>query len=280
MITCNLIGGLGNQLFQIFTTIAHAIKSNNQCKFLNVKTLGEGNTTRRNTYWDTFFNNLTPFLVYEFPKPIDVIHEKDFTYNELNINDMRNKNIVLFGYFQSYKYFQEQYVIIKELIGIDMMKREIIKKTNIKDFKNTISIHFRLGDYKKVQNFHPLATYDYYERALTYIQNIHPNKEYSILYFCEDEDIEDVLVHINKLKSIFPFSTFVRGGVDLTDWEQLLLMSNCQHNIIANSSFSWWSAFFNTHPKKIVCYPSQWFGPSANINTKDLCPSTWIKINV
>jgi hypothetical protein len=274
------MGGLGNQLFQIFATISYAIKSNNECKFLNVKTLGEGTTTRRNTYWDTFFNNLTPFLVNELPQQIDVIRENDFTYNELNVHDMRNKNIVLFGYFQSYKYFQEYYLIIKDLIGIDMMKRKIIKKTNMKGFNNTISIHFRLGDYKKVQDFHPLATYDYYERAITYIQNIHPNREYKILYFCENEDIEVVLGYIHKLQSIFPFSTFVRGGANLTDWEQLLLMSNCQHNIIANSSFSWWSAFFNTDPKKIVCYPSRWFGTKANADTKDLCPTTWIKINV
>jgi hypothetical protein len=274
------MGGLGNQLFQIFATISYAIKSNNECKFLNLKTLGEGTTTVRNTYWDTFLNKLKILLVYELPQPIHVIRETNFTYNELNVDDMRNKNVVLFGYFQSYKYFQSHYLIIKELLCIDKMRREIIQKTNIQDFNNTISVHFRLGDYKKVQDFHPLATYDYYERAISYIQNIHPNREYKVVYFCEDEDIENVLGHIHKLQSIFPFSTFVRGEPQLTDWEQLLLMSNCQHNIIANSSFSWWSAFFNTHATKIVCYPSEWFGTKANINTKDLCPSKWIKINV
>lgn len=279
MITCNLMGGLGNQLFQIFTTFSYAIKSKNQCIFLNVKTLGEGCTTLRKTYWDTFLIRARPFLVDEFIEPMDSIHEGVFTYNELNVSDM-NKNIILFGYFQSYKYFQEQYFTIKEFFGIEQMKREVSQKTDITDFNNTISLHFRIGDYKKIQEYHPLATYDYYERSIMCIQNTHPNRSYKVLYFCENEDIEDALCHINKLQEVFPFISFVRGGVNLTDWEQLLLMSNCNHNIIANSSFSWWGAFFNTNQTKKVCYPSVWFGTIANHDTKDLCPPTWIKINV
>jgi hypothetical protein len=60
----------------------------------------------------------------------------------------------------------------------------------------------------------------------------------------------------------------------------MLLMSLCHHNIIANSSFSWWSAYFNSWEDKIVCYPSVWFGEVAKNNTKDLCPPEWVKINV
>ena len=59
----------------------------------------------------------------------------------------------------------------------------------------------------------------------------------------------------------------------------MLYMSLCSHNIIANSSFSWWGAYFNTNLERRVLYPETWFGPTANIDTNDLCPSDWVKIN-
>ena len=68
MITCNLMGGLGNQIFQIFATISYSIKSKNPFKFLNVDVLGGGHITQRNTYWETFFYQLKPFLVEKLPQ--------------------------------------------------------------------------------------------------------------------------------------------------------------------------------------------------------------------
>ena len=60
----------------------------------------------------------------------------------------------------------------------------------------------------------------------------------------------------------------------------MVLMSCCEHNIIANSSFSWWGAYFNDNPEKIVCYPSVWFGPKLqNKKTEDMFPKDWKKIN-
>jgi len=100
------------------------------------------------------------------------------------------------------------------------------------------------------------------------------------MYFCEDNDIDDVDRIVNELKKNFPLLTFVRGENKLADWEQMLLMSCCHHNIIANSSFSWWAAYLNSWCDKTVCYPSVWFGPAAPHNTKDLCPQEWIKIEV
>jgi hypothetical protein len=97
------------------------------------------------------------------------------------------------------------------------------------------------------------------------------------LYFCEDEDICEVENNISYLSKKFSDYTFERCNSSLSDWEQMLLMSLCNHNIIANSSFSWWSAYFNEWENKIICYPYLWFN-NKNLETKDLCPKEWKKI--
>jgi len=281
MITCNLMGGLGNQIFQIFATISYAIKSRNQFKFLNVSTLGGGSTTIRNTFWKSFFRRLQPFLIGNIPQPILVIREKEFTFKELPIHEMVERDCLIYGYFQSYKYFHEHYQILCRIIELEKMKEELIGKLNVNEeyLANCVSMHFRIGDYKKIQDFHPLATYEYYRNSLNLIKT-KTSQSYNILYFCENDDIDDVMLTLNKLENEFPDYKFTRADNTLEDWEQMLFMSCCHHNIIANSSFSWWGAYFNTQTDKIVCYPSVWFGEIANNNTKDLCPTDWNKINV
>ena len=281
MITCNLMGGLGNQIFQIFATISYGIKSSNQFKFLDLETLGGGSSTLRYTFWETFFVNLKPFLVTEFPS-VQVIKENGFTYKPLSVIEMVNNDIMIYGYFQSYKYFENYYATICKIIGLNGMKEELTKKLNLTNeyLENSISIHFRIGDYKKIQEIHPLTTYDYYERSINYIKHINSDKKFNILYFCEDIDLNDVLNIVSKLEQKFLEYKFIRGDNSLADWEQMLLMSLCHHNIIANSSFSWWGAYFNSWTDKIVCYPSVWFGAVVNNDTTDLCPQNWIKIQV
>ena len=282
MITCNLMGGLGNQIFQIFATISYGIKSGNQFKFLSIHKLGGGATTIRYTFWESFFSNLKPFLITELPLNVEVIRENGFPYNNIPISKLVKKDIMLFGYFQSYKYFQNNFDVICKVIGLEKMKETLLEKVNLSNeyLNNTIAMHFRIGDYKKIQHVHPLATYSYYETALTHIKSANVKQDFNIMYFCEDVDIEDVLIIINKLSSKFPNFTFIRVESSLQDWEQMLLMSCCYHNIIANSSFSWWSAYFNSNNNKIVCYPSVWFGETINNDTKDLCPPDWVKIAV
>ena len=138
-------------------------------------------------------------------------------------------------------------------------------------------MHFRLGDYKKLQDFHPIATHKYYENALNCFKSQFPETNFNILYFCEDEDANEVLTTIQNLEKEFPNYKFKRANNTLADWEQMLYMSLCRHNIIANSSFSWWGAYFNSNKEKVVCYPSVWFGN--NMDTRDLCPDSWIKMN-
>ena len=246
MITCSLMGGLGNQLFQIFATVSYSIKSGNQYLFLNTKfTPG---CTQRHTYWDTILYKLNSSLYEQHNIPqVTLIEEQGFPFNDFSIELFKNKDTCLHGYFQSEKYFKNNYSQIYHLLDIDNQKEQVIElykntnesKTTIK-LDNTISIHFRLGDYKKLQHFHPIMQYDYYKNSLLFIQDKDMDIT-GILFFCEDDDINDVMETINKLKIALPNMHFIRASNLLKDWEQLLLMSCCKHNIIANSSYSWWA---------------------------------------
>ena len=279
MITCNLMGGLGNQLFQMFAVISYAIQTRNIFKFYNIDKLCNGRTTTRNTYWNSFLFNLTPFLVNEFPV-MDIIKEKDFTYNPISLKDLIQKDVCLVGYFQSYKYFEKYYKTICKIIKLNEIKDNIlIKSEYTREFlEKSISLHFRIGDYKKFINFE-IMEYIYYEKAIEYIKQ-KSNINYNILFFCEDQDIDEVTIIINKLNDKFKEDTFIKVNNNLDDWEEMIVMSLCLHNIIANSSFSWWGAYFNENKEKIVCYPSKWFKPFFKCDTKDLCPNEWIKINM
>ena len=166
MITCNLMGGLGNQLFQIFTTISHAINIKTQFAFIDVEKLGTGQTIVRPTYWDNFLINLKPFTSKSFPQMM-LVKEAGFRYNDMNLYKYKSQgqNICLFGYFQSHKYFSENFYKICKMIDLEQIKKTVISKSGFtQDILNdTISIHFRLGDYKKIQHYHPIMTYEYYK---------------------------------------------------------------------------------------------------------------------
>ena len=285
MIVCNLVGGLGNQLFQIFTTIAYAIQNKNRFIFPEKINPGKAN---RHTYWDSFLINLQKFTILSFPET-DVLREKEFKYNELPM--CMYENIMLSGYFQSHKYFDAYYDSICKMIGLEKQKKQLLLE-NPDLFGNNettilISMHFRLGDYKNLQDLHPVIPYEYYKNALRYMQNkleIETFKlqvKIKVLYFCEKEDNKIVSSMIQKLEKEFPNFIFCKQSDDIDDWKQMLLMSVCSHNIIANSTFSWWGAHFNTNIEKIVCYPELWFGPKLkNHNTIDLFPNNWVKIQI
>jgi hypothetical protein len=285
MITCHLVGGLGNQLFEIFTTIAYALKSKTNFAFSNVYQLPRGGNGSpiRYTYWNTFLSNLTPFLINIDNDSITkylIIKEKSFNYNELPQDEHPGLSKMLVGYFQSPKYFEYYKDTIFRLINLEKQKNKIRFAQRL-NYQNIISIHFRLGDYKIIPDCHPIMSLDYYKNAIQTILKRRGtnNDQISILYFCEEEDLVDVENSIGELQKEFPNLLFVRGGLQLDDWQQMLQMSLCRDNIIANSSFSWWGAYFNTNLDKIVTYPSKWFGPKLYHNTEDLFPNNWLQIN-
>ena len=145
--------------------------------------------------------------------------------------------------------------------------------------KQSISLHFRIGDYTNVQLHHPLMKDDYYVKSISEIIARTKKTDWDIIYFCEVKDNVAVKQRLRKIKKSFPDLSFHKASDDMQDWEQLLLMSCSDHNIIANSTFSWWGAYLNANPKKIICYPATWFGvANADKDTRDLCPSNWIKI--
>ena len=267
MISCNLQGGLGNQLFQIFTTISLSIDNDKKISFSNQKKLGN-----RSTYWSNFLISLSNNLIpdNEINKSNKYI-EPNFHYNEIN-----NKVNYLDGYFQSYKYFEKNFEQICNLINLDFNKQQVKDNFLPNVDKQLVSLHFRMGDYKNLPNHHPIMSIEYYEKSIEYIIS-QQNCKLAFLYFCEKEDndyINDVI--ISSLQKKFSNCTFIKANDDIEDWEQMLMMSNCNHNIIANSSFSWWGAYFNTNTDKIVCYPSLWFGQAySHYNLSDLCPNTW-----
>lgn len=286
MITCAIKGGLGNQLFQILAVICYALENNLPFKFQY--TTSVPSITPRKSYWDTFLSSLKFFTYYEFKAPLAMVHHTQFSYAPLPEVADKDSHVCFNGYFQSWKYIEPRKQDIFRLLRISQQKEKLIKKhrqnlphcawnATSHTMKSAISIHFRLGDYKHLQHTHPLMSREYYERALTHVLSQLPGEKHHAFCFGEAEDAEHIHAHyIQHLHSIFPAVEFHLVS-SMEDWEEMLLMSMCQHNIIANSSFSWFGAYFNEYPQKVVCRPSVWFaGDAANANPlDDLCPPSW-----
>lgn len=280
MITCKLMGGLGNQLFQIMAVISYALQTNKSFYFVySDQTFG---MTIRKTYWESFLSGLSDMLEDEHKdeKKI-IIKEKTFSYEELPETFPNHNHIELVGYFQSYKYFDYVHSQIFRLLKLEQQKQNIRNNLNY-DFENIISIHFRFSDYKKLPGYYTILPITYYIKSLQHIlsKNENMNKKMEVLYFCEMQDLPIVCEMISVLEKKFEHLSFEHIKNPGEDWQQMLLMSCCKYNIIANSTFSWWGAYFNINYQKIVCYPSEWFGPvlKEKNDTKDLCPSDWIAI--
>lgn len=279
MIYIQLMGGLGNQLFQIFSGIAYALKHNIPFKIINYKhdkVSPLDNTSLRPTYFKNFLQNLSQYTCDNINIPI--YNEPQITYNEI---PYISEDFKLNGYFQSSKYFYSYKQDIIKLIDYSKYKQAVINKFPLITRSKTIALHFRIGDYAKIPLYHLILPISYYIQSLTLIQSMHKNNTYNVIYFYEKQDRETINTHISQLKHIFPNMTFSEAPDNFVDWEEMLLMSCCNHTIIANSTFSWWGAYLNENADKIICYPNRWFGPESHIIiNKDMCPDNWHKITI
>lgn len=279
MITCYLRGGLGNQLFQIFFILSISITYEVPFYFINTENLG-----KRKTYWNTFLlSKLTPFLRETYLTDMKRIHESECNTVIFTPEYFKGKNYIFTYYFQDYRYSVAVFERICRILDIKTSKRVIKELYNSYNYDISTSIHFRFGDYKNLINDYKLLNEEYYIKALRYVLENEPpvgiTKE--VLIFYEEPDLEDVSHIVEKIKE----ETFFNGilfryiDVSIPDWHQLLMMSCCKNNIIANSTFSWWGAYLNEHPKKIVSYPRDWFAEGNNIDRTGLNVPNWIMID-
>ena len=236
-------GGLGNQLFQFFTLLNYCIETQKIPVLEYAET--SPSVTKRATYWESVFSSFKNFS--KITDGVKVQVTQNFVYVDLpNLPS----NVVLDGYFQSYKFFSNYFCEIKSFLKFEE-KIETVKEKYFSDFLRKkdekeilVSVHFRLGDYKRLQHDHPLLPISYYEKSL----NFFSGKKIKILYFCEEEDAD--YIEKEYLPKLGVADSAVRVWSSIPDWEQLFLMSLCDWNIIANSTFSWWGAYLN----KKTCY--------------------------
>jgi len=288
-ISCFLMGGLGNQLFQIFTTIAYGIRNSRVIIFPYSEVLTVG--IARTTYWSNLLSDLRG-LTTESPmapfknedlRTFVTYRENGFPHQEIPVFSDNYRKVSLFGYYQSYKYFHECKKQITDMIYLNEQQKQIrsvfanVLSDDLNKQVHNVSMHFRLGDYKKNPQFHPIMPYEYYAGALQYILENRKSvmSTMRVLYFCEKEDNDTVTEIIKRLSKPFSNISFVKVDDNIADYKQMLIMSCCDDTIIANSSFSWWAAYLNQNNEKIVCYPNVWFGPANPQNTSDLFPEDW-----
>lgn len=258
MVIVKIQGGLGNQMFQyargqhisrkygvevLYDISFYSLNLNPKREFL----LNNFNNININTNCNNIDNQY-------YCKVYD-----NFIFTELK--NIGSNDYYLDGYWQSEKYFKgtEQ-----ELKNDFKISDEILCKiSDVLLGENNVSIHVRRTDYLNSNGVHPIIDIDYYEHALKLLN------QYDYIYVFSD-DMEWCKRHLKFSNMVF---------IDnFNEIESLYLMSLCNNNIIANSTFSWWGAWLNNNKDKKIFAPKKWFGDHVKLNTKDIMPIEWVTI--
>lgn len=239
---------LGNNLFQL----SAALSLDENVSICACKSEIYEATLR---YKDVFFKDI-PILDH-IPEGVKVYDEPFFHFSKIPY--VKDRDLVIKGYFQSHKYI-DQNIILNKLQTPDTVD-SFIKKNYPEILKNEYtSVHVRRGDYLKALYEHPVCSLEYYRDA---IANIGQREKYAVI----SDDIAWCKKNFKGDNFIF-----IENSDEIID---LFIPSYCRNNIISNSSFGWWGAFLNKNAKKSVIAPSPWFGFRNVNNTKDLLPDSW-----
>jgi hypothetical protein len=285
MIITKLIGGLGNQMFQYAAGLELAKKWNVPLKIdvthLNKNSNGVytqrqlelsifnlpiniANETEINLFQDSFLSKLL-YRYLGIKNKYQVVNEIGQTFNSNFYN--LSKNTYLNGFWQNQNYFKNSK---NEVLNSFTFNQKIIDSCN--EFEkqllpNSVSLHVRRGDYvtlSSANQFHGLCSIEYYANTVNYIEN-KLNSNLNIYIF--SDDVEWCKQNLNIKNCIYLKTTSAA--------QDLYLMSKCEHNIIANSSFSWWGAWLNQNNNKIIIAPKYWFNGVESENL-GILPENWI----
>ena len=295
MVIVQLIGGLGNQMFQYAAARRVAYKNKIPLK-LDISGFDtmKGITKRR--YELSVFNIEEKFatedeiaslrgsdpgrlgrFIYRISGGLisnakkSYIRQKGMGFDPAILG--LSGEVYMEGWWQSDKYFNDIENIIRKDFTIKIAPDPDNKKMadSIQE-KEAVSIHIRRGDYvanPEANRFHGVCPLEYYSAALEVIcKNV--KNPYFFIFSDEPRWAKD------NLKLQYPAVYIDHNGPE-KGYEDLRLMSLCKHHIIANSVFSWWGAWLSANPGKIIIAPKRWFS-NPNIDTKDLIPNSWHRI--
>ena len=267
MIVVRLIGGLGNQFYQYAAGRRLAHKLDTELKL----DISGFETYKLHKYALSPFNICENFATPDEIASLKYVRENSFHFDPdiLNLDD----NVYLDGYWQTEKYFAD----IANIIRYEFSVRSPLAGMNLQlaqqiDSCQAVSLHIRRGDYVSnpvTNQVHGTCDVDYYRKCVEQLTWTVKNPH---LFIFSDEPQWAV----ENLKLPYPTTVIDHNGPE-KNYEDMRLMSQCSHHIIANSSFSWWAAWLNPRKEKKVFAPQQWFRSNEK-NTKDLIPKEWSRV--